>query len=369
MTKTPAHTNKLLFIDCLRGLAVLMVIATHLKGVIKETHPLLDVALSFGRAGVQLFFIVSAFTLYLSWINRRTESRPLVKFYTRRFFRIAPLYYFGIALYGISACYKHYATTNHVTWPEQFQFLSIASNLLMLHGFYPPGNNNIVPGGWSIGTEFLFYLLFPYLMLILNRFGNVKSYLLITGYISSLILIHLLLQHTGFKMKIGDFWYHSIFNQLSVFLLGIIAAISFKPYTENTKWFVDVPISLGFLLVSFLIWNSSMSVAMSILPLTLSGCFIFLTFLVSRFEEFSLTIITNPLAFIGRISFSMYIWHFIIIDLVKETVLIQAPFNAEIKFIALFLTVVIITTLVSFFSEKHIESRGIQIGKRFLLKI
>ena len=51
-----------------------------------------------GQRGVQMFFLVSAFTLTLSHYNRRQERRPTLNYAIRRFFRIAPMLYLGILL-------------------------------------------------------------------------------------------------------------------------------------------------------------------------------------------------------------------------------------------------------------------------------
>jgi peptidoglycan/LPS O-acetylase OafA/YrhL len=44
-------------------------------------------------AGIPLFFIISASTLYLSLDSKAGEGKRFTKFYLRRFFRIAPLFY------------------------------------------------------------------------------------------------------------------------------------------------------------------------------------------------------------------------------------------------------------------------------------
>lgn len=44
-----------------------------------------------GQRGVALFFIVSAFTLFLSYDNRKEERHPTRNFFIRRFFRLAPM--------------------------------------------------------------------------------------------------------------------------------------------------------------------------------------------------------------------------------------------------------------------------------------
>ena len=46
-----------------------------------------------GNLGVQLFFLVSAVTMCYMWQQRHDEPARALKFYVRRFFRIAPLFW------------------------------------------------------------------------------------------------------------------------------------------------------------------------------------------------------------------------------------------------------------------------------------
>ncbi len=89
---------KLKYIDALRGLAILMVIAAHtFQYSTSFSDDIFNKIVSHGARGVQLFFIVSAFTLFLSFNYRKVkETKVNIKFFIRRLFRIAPMYYLGI---------------------------------------------------------------------------------------------------------------------------------------------------------------------------------------------------------------------------------------------------------------------------------
>lgn len=89
---------KLRYIDSLRGLAILAVLMVHCGQYGINKYPdLIANIINTGGRGVQLFFVASAFTLFLS-LARRSETVKS-NFYIRRFFRIAPMYYLGIAYY------------------------------------------------------------------------------------------------------------------------------------------------------------------------------------------------------------------------------------------------------------------------------
>jgi peptidoglycan/LPS O-acetylase OafA/YrhL len=104
-----SQPKKLDFIDALRGIAALMVVVYHTALMPRPNLEIpigLDKFVRLGGLGVVLFFVISAFTLYLSGNNRKQETNQLRKFYLRRLFRIVPLFYFMLPIQGkrISDC-------------------------------------------------------------------------------------------------------------------------------------------------------------------------------------------------------------------------------------------------------------------------
>ena len=146
-----------------------MVILVHSGQRIDGISPILKGISAYGQMGVQLFFIASAFTLCLSHEKRKIEKYSLTNFYIRRFFSIAPLYYLGITLYFIIEITKGFVS--HDINDSQYSLVNVLANVFFVNGFYPPANNNIVPGGWSIGTEFAFYAIFPATLWLAYKWG------------------------------------------------------------------------------------------------------------------------------------------------------------------------------------------------------
>jgi peptidoglycan/LPS O-acetylase OafA/YrhL len=94
LSEGPKHFQ---YIDALRGIAFLGVLTVHAALVAGRFH--FDHLATLGNQGVQLFFMVSALTLFLSFGPRsKRENRSVLNFFIRRLFRIAPLLVWDIAL-------------------------------------------------------------------------------------------------------------------------------------------------------------------------------------------------------------------------------------------------------------------------------
>jgi peptidoglycan/LPS O-acetylase OafA/YrhL len=98
------------FIDALRGVAVFDVIMSHAQrdvelwgymGSKATLSPWLHCITAQGARGVQLFFVLSALTLCNSQSQRRTGENTWIDFFSRRFFRIAPMFYAALFFYTI----------------------------------------------------------------------------------------------------------------------------------------------------------------------------------------------------------------------------------------------------------------------------
>ncbi|HVO33504.1 MAG TPA: acyltransferase, partial [Elusimicrobiota bacterium] len=220
---THQRANRLAYIDALRGWAILAVLVVH-TGLWQTMPAPWNGMVGFGARGVQLFYIVSAWTLLLSMQRRFGQERhPYLSFGIRRLCRIAPMFYVALVLYlwlfGTGPSY----------WaPNGIRPACVVANLFFVSGLHPEWINAIVPGGWSVAVEMTFYLLVP---LMYQRIRTLRSAILWTT-----------VWALGGRlfMEIGEHWiaplypaaqqylpvaYCSLFwlpSQLAVFGLGII---------------------------------------------------------------------------------------------------------------------------------------------------
>lgn len=103
---------------------------------------------------VYAFFIISGFSLYLTYRDRMSTLEQLRVYAVKRFRRIAPLFWFAVLIYVLL-----------IGVPAK-PWTIIAMNLALAFGFTNPGSTSMLTGGWSIGIEMVFYLCLPLLTLI-----------------------------------------------------------------------------------------------------------------------------------------------------------------------------------------------------------
>ena len=369
-----AGNEKLEYIDSARGIAILMVILVHTSLSLPKLPPWAKEMASYGQLGVQLFFVISAFTLCLSSERRQEESHATSNYLIRRFFRIAPLYYFGILWYFFYLSLQRSLKKGAFRIADGYTLPNMLANFSLLHGFYPPANNSIVPGGWSIGTEVAFYVCFPLLFLV---FGKLSQRSTARFLLLSLLVIggHYLLERgyllwSGASLDNNSFLYDNLLNQLPVFLLGILAY-----FLTRHHGFAGLPlvVNLFFLCIfawlTGILWHMELSVVQPfmLVPLTAALAFVFLVNLLAQTPRL------NPrfLQRIGQVSYSMYILHFLFAWDGMQLINRQLGDNGNqiLRLGIYYLLTVALTFFFALITEKLIEQPGIRAGRQLVRRL
>lgn len=152
--RDPASSDHLFWLDSLRALAIIGVVAKHCCIGDPPTN-ILWLFMLRGNYGVQLFFLVSAFTLTKIYSGKLSSKAQLLDFAIRRFFRIWPLYFLAVLVYGAP-----------YSWHDWIL------NALLLHGFSASAFTRVVQGGWSIAVEWQFYMIFPFMLIAFRKVGT-----------------------------------------------------------------------------------------------------------------------------------------------------------------------------------------------------
>ncbi len=359
--------KKLDFVDALRGIAVLMVIAIHTAHKVPDLGFVFDVFSKYGQMGVQLFFVVSAYTLCVSHERRRDEKKPVLSYFVRRYFRIAPLYYFAIPVYLVFGVMVQIIRGVSDITIEPYSFKNVIANLLFIHGFVPSANNNIVPGGWSIGTEMAFYVVFPLLFNFVRGLVAKGVYRLVI-FICCIVLFNFssqmfFLVDTQFEISNNSFVYFNLMNQLPVFLVGFVAFYVANPNEKLAPTHVSILFFLLFTAASLFFWKQKNPLYFALIPTVSAFSFLFLLNAL-RGVCFGKSIILR----IGQVSFSMYIFHYLLTwgllpFLVAQFKNALAP---ELLLIICFFIVCALTYAIAVLTQNKIELRGIEFGNTII---
>src|SRR3954468_24319716 len=149
----------LVYIQILRFLAALAVIAFHVLGAPPKGFEVPDsalaFALSYGGRGVDLFFVISGFVIF--YATHRAKLTP-AEFLRRRVERIVPLYFFVIFTVTMLAITLP-ATFGTPDWYTPRHILKSLAFVAFTDGDMP-----VVYVGWSLEFEMYFYLAAALLM-------------------------------------------------------------------------------------------------------------------------------------------------------------------------------------------------------------
>lgn len=361
-TKQPAkNTGKLRYIDALRGLAILGVVVVHTSQYghdIPTFHPALLSLVSSGARGVQLFFVASAFTLWLSMSRRKVEQHPTRNFFIRRVFRIAPMYWLGILFYS-------WWYTRMGVPPTGW---SVLSNFTFLHGISPYWINSLVPGGWSITVEMTFYCLAPWLFTKIRSADHALRFVLGTALLaqlSSAVLLRFPLIADATVWQ--DFIFLNFFSQLPVFGVGILLY-----YLLQAESPIRLTTPTLFLLALTLLGALGFDTLGQAQHLLFSAGFLVLAVALSRQAHW---LAVNPLiTYLGKISFSLYLVHFSVLNALQhwgyENFLAPTRMSAALADCAIRLLVVLAssTVLATVFYEL-VEVRFQDLGKKLIARL
>ena len=282
-------------------------------------------ALSGGYVGVDIFFVISGF-LISSIISRDIENSnfSIVEFYRRRLKRIAPALFFITILTIISGYFllgpKAYTelaktTLSTLLFSSNFTFYSLTG--------YFDGSATLKPllHTWSLAVEEQFYIFFPAFMLLSwKRFGPQKTQLLtIIIAITSLVFAIFLRNYST------NAAYYMLPARAFELLIGVFLGLGGIPETNNKKILHATSlIGLIVILATFFLFTPATPTPgiASIAPCIGAALIIYSGGAAKKqdsFESFGGKILSlRPLVHIGLISYSLYLWHWPVLAIIRN---------------------------------------------------
>ena len=274
-------------LDGIRGWAFLIVLVMHgFSLCLDNSYQYLQ---GCGKYGVWLFFVLSSFLLTKNYILTNSSKR---EYALGRIFRILPLYFICIAVYAMIGVIK----------PSIFE---VALTML---GLFGPLHL------WTIPVEFCFYLVLLILWFIPNQLSrNVIITLMAFG---SILLLNYIPKDPNSS---NVFWY------IPSFYCGYILAV-IMPRFSSLKFGSVIPIAiltgLAFLSpgVQLLLFNIEPSPYLMNMyfPLSILWSIFLLAILNTKSPIIDRIFKSRLLLFLGKISYSGYLFHLIIMIELKK---------------------------------------------------
>lgn len=294
-------------LDGIRGIAVCFVILYH-------CFPC-DLTRA-GWMGVDLFFVLSGFLITGILIDTRTEKKYYINFIGRRVLRIFPLYY-GVLLIIFLLMFffgRVFPVGSDYYLRHQSWFWLYFQNWLYSRDGFPP--NHMLVHFWTLGVEEQFYLLWPWVIRYIR-----PKYVLKVSIVLCVIAIGFRLLPLNIINLNETYRYMSTISRMDSLLIGAIIAILIRNNTRLLEK-VTVPICIG----SFIIVLLGIMYFKSLSFLRLSPIFTFidlfagsiLVISLSSFLRFQSFIAHPILIKLGKYSYGLYVYHYIIFVLLKH---------------------------------------------------
>ncbi|MDB5983682.1 MAG: putative acyltransferase protein [Pseudomonas sp.] len=292
-------------IDGLRAIAVLLVVLYHAKFPI-----------SGGFVGVDVFFVISGY-LITTVINKEIEEKlfSFRGFYIRRIKRLLPAYFFLLICLFVY-CYQFLLPDDLVSFAKSSAYSMVGvSNIYFFAttGYF--GNSIYEPllHTWSISVEEQFYITWPVVLIVISRLKHKKqgAIILFCIFILSFAMSHYLSENhknAAYFLVLSRFFelmtgcmYSKYQDKLSAFItrphmtsmLGFVLIVGSAVTLDETSPFPGVyalPVCFGTVLV-------------------IAGGYSTNTGVINKLLSRSIFV------YVGRISYSLYLWHWPILIL------------------------------------------------------
>lgn len=300
-------------LDGLRACSIMLVMAFHELG---PATSIIGQKLN-GWAGVDLFFIISGFLITSILLKERDRDGDfsLKNFYVRRWLRICPAYYlFLAAMFGFMLIRGH----------NDFAAYAIAgfylTNLDMAFGWgLLPARTGLMHT-WSLSVEEQFYLLWPAAL----KMAKDRALKLCVGLIAFAYCWRLILLCSGAswgRLAVG------LDTKLDSIMYGVLVAFLWR----SPQIYAAIK---AFCANSLAQWTSVAAVLISLaclghpgapsagdpmifwaikMPATLiSMTALLVTILANPSTGLGKFLSSKPMVFVGRLSYSLYLWHIIV---------------------------------------------------------
>lgn len=341
-------TKYLPSIDSLRAIAVIAVIIYHIDANY----------LPGGFLGVDLFFVLSGYLISSLIIKeyKSTGTVNLYNFYVRRARRLLPAVYFMITVVLIIITLFNGVLLKKSYLDALFGYIYSSNWWYIFHKldyFDSFGSQSPFKHLWSLAIEEQFYMFFPLIFLIFNRKSksnnsNSKLNKNFIYVVLSLILVSLIAHILLFDINNINRIYFGTDTRAFSLLVGVVGAILYpmdrlsERTTKKDNMIYSIVSLVSILALIGIMINTSEYNTWLYRGGFLLVAIIGLIIIISSGRQYtfmSKLLSFKPLVFIGKISYSLYLWHFPILVVTTPVSEIGNPnlFYVTLRIILIFL--------------------------------
>jgi peptidoglycan/LPS O-acetylase OafA/YrhL len=324
MKNASGQAGRISSLDGLRAISIVFVFFGHIDGTL-HASPLFH-WLPFADFGVRVFFVLSGFLITSLLLKELevTQKISLKNFYMRRIFRIFPASYTYILIVFIFAEFHLIFLNAH----DILHAVTYTSN-------YYNGRSWYVGHLWSLSVEEQFYLLWP---LMLGLSGRRRGMIIAALVCLFVPVIRMTEFHYILASREGmGAWFETAADSLAIgcLLAGTRNWLSRQSaYMKflSSRLFVIVPI----LILSMNYWHLHLRYKYSIIwPIMNLGIALSIDWCI-RFPDNAMGRFLNwrPVAFVGVLSYSLYLWQQPFLNRNVNSLLTSFPVNVAFAFCA-----------------------------------
>ncbi|WP_116145313.1 acyltransferase [Paraburkholderia sp. BL27I4N3] len=346
----------------LRGMAIIAVVFHHsfsafFNAAGSVTLTPLTVLGSSGWLGVNLFFFLSGFVLYLPYATGQRSfagRRSLIGFYGHRARRLLPVYYTSALILLLFT--TQYQLDDSSLYRALVQY-ALATFVFSRETFFPSINWAL----WSLGVELWFSLLFPAVVIAIGRFGWRK--VLVIALITALCVRFAgqLIVPTN-PRRVLNFISDSLFGRLDEFALGMLGAWLFSRRLMLWRPPLQLVCGVALLAASAVLWSlwyrgtfAEPLAALFNIPFD-AGLLLTVNALVVGCKPVVRMVSIWPLQMSGLMCYSIYLWHAPIISHFRSSAFSVSTYVAYLS----------LTYLIAWFSYRYIEFGSVSDYRKLL---
>ena len=301
-----------------------------------------------------------------------TTGRSWVRFWVRRYFRLAPAYYLSLALAVVFSSYfllgyKELQYLNPALWagsdggvydPARIKYtvMNVLLHLSFLFGLHPEYSFSTFLPDWSLSLEMQFYAIFPLLFLAFRRIGIAKA--------SLLIGVPVFLIGAWIYSKVHYFEPSLIVLRLNYFLAGMVLFSAMEVGVTKMRQAILMACAMALVYI-----GSRVEADRFVLP-----CILLLMFAIGfaertgRAPSWLISLINNKMVrFTSDTSYGVYLFHGFFIA-ASGLIITRAPFlltlTPQQRVGVMLIFVLAGAYLTAYVVYKVIEQPGIRLGGR-----